>query len=151
MKVVIQRVTKASVEVDGNIISEIKIGLLVLAGFEATDSQEDFDWISKKLMLLRIFSDEGGLMNLSCADIGGEILVVSQFTLFASTQKGNRPSYMKAAPPEMAKLLYETFVSSLQTHYQTNRIKTGSFGANMQINIQNNGPVTIIIDSKNKV
>lgn len=150
MKIVIQRVTHAAIEVNQATISSIEKGLLVLAGFEHNDTQDDFDWICKKIIQLRIFDDENGHMNVSCKDIEGEILVVSQFTLFASTQKGNRPSYIKAAPPEMAKNMYNQFVLTLQGNYRPNLIKTGLFGASMQITLLNNGPVTIIIDSKNR-
>lgn len=149
MRIVVQRVRSASVSVNNEVIGLIQQGLLVLAGFEATDNQEDFDWISKKLINLRIFNDGENQMNLSCADIKGQILVVSQFTLLASTQKGNRPSYLKAAPPDQAKQLYNHFLTTLKSTYPMN-IATGEFGANMQVELVNDGPVTIIIDSKNR-
>ncbi len=149
MRVLIQRVSEASVTIDGITTAAIGIGLLVLLGIEHDDGTEDIEWLSKKMAGLRIFSDEAGLMNLSIQDIGGEILVVSQFTLFASTKKGNRPSYIKAARPEVAIPLYEKFVHTL--HQESNRpIQTGTFGADMKVHLLNDGPVTIWIDSKEK-
>jgi D-tyrosyl-tRNA(Tyr) deacylase len=149
MRIVVQRVLSAAVSVNQQTIGSIQHGLLVLAGFEVTDTQEDFEWICKKLINLRIFNDATGQMNLSCADTNGQILVVSQFTLLASTQKGNRPSYLKAAPPEQAKQLYSRFLTTLSSNY-SRQIETGEFGANMQVRLVNDGPVTIIIDSKNR-
>lgn len=149
MKVVIQRVSEASVRVNREIVGEIKTGLLVLAGFEEVDDETDFEWITRKIINLRIFNDEQGIMNLSCADMNGEILLVSQFTLHASTQKGNRPSYIKAAKPDEAKKLYEQFVNRLQLQFNK-KIATGIFGADMKVSLVNDGPVTIIIDSKNR-
>ncbi len=149
MKVVIQRVQEASVQVNNIIIGEIKLGLLVLAGFEDTDNQEDYDWVSNKIINLRIFNDENQIMNLSCLDVDGEILLVSQFTLHASTKKGNRPSYIKAAKPEVAIIKYETFKQTLETQF-SKRINTGEFGADMKVSLINDGPVTIIVDSKNR-
>ncbi len=149
MRVVIQRVANASVRVEGKIISTIGKGLLVLAGFEETDGIEDFEWISSKLIQLRIFPDENGVMNLSVRDSEGEIMVVSQFTLHASTKKGNRPSYIKASKPELAEKQYENFVEILQNKY-ISPIQCGQFGADMKIEFINDGPVTICIDSKNK-
>jgi len=149
MRVVIQRVSSASVAIEGSLFSEIEKGLLVLVGIEAADSGEDIDWLCKKIIDLRIFADEAGKMNLSIKDIGGNILVVSQFTLFASTKKGNRPSYIKSARPETAIPLYELFISTLSACMQV-PVKTGVFGADMQIALVNDGPVTIMMDSKNK-
>jgi D-aminoacyl-tRNA deacylase len=149
MRVVIQRVSEASVKVDNEVAGAIRTGLLVLAGFEETDNQEDFEWTSKKIVNLRIFNDNNGVMNLSCADIDGEILLVSQFTLHASTQKGNRPSYIKAAKPAMAKVMYEDFARVLAMHHNK-PVQTGIFGADMKVSLLNDGPVTIMIDSKNK-
>lgn len=149
MRVVIQRVSEASVQVNIAIVGEIKKGLLVLAGFEETDAEADFEWISRKIIGLRIFNDEQGIMNLSCADVNGDILLVSQFTLHASTQKGNRPSYIRAAKPDVAKKLYEDFINVLRQQFK-NKIATGIFGADMKVSLVNDGPVTIIIDSKNK-
>ncbi|TAE85600.1 MAG: D-tyrosyl-tRNA(Tyr) deacylase [Bacteroidetes bacterium] len=150
MKVVIQRVKSAYVKVNEEVVGNIHQGLLVLAGFESTDSNHDFEWISKKITQLRIFNDEQKTMNRSCLDIEGEILVVSQFTLFASTQKGNRPSYIKAAPPEIADALYNQFIATLKQTYSPAKVKTGIFGAHMEVGLTNDGPVTIVIDSKLK-
>ena len=149
MRVVIQRVKHASVKVEGKIIGQIGNGLLVLAGFESSDTQEDFDWIINKLIQLRIFPDENGVMNVSIQDIKGEILVVSQFTLHASTKKGNRPSYIRSSPPETARIQYENFVLSLKNKYFS-PVQTGEFGADMKVELLNDGPVTICMDSKNK-
>lgn len=149
MRVVIQRVKSASVTIDYKIVSEIPAGLLVLLGIEETDSEEDIEWLTKKISQLRIFDDMQGVMNLSVMDKKGEILVVSQFTLFASTKKGNRPSYIKAARPEIAIPLYQRFVHQLkETSYC--QVFTGEFGAQMQVSLINDGPVTILIDSKNR-
>jgi D-tyrosyl-tRNA(Tyr) deacylase len=149
MKVVIQRVSEASVRVDGKVTGEIRRGLLVLAGWEEADEQEDLQWMAGKIVNLRIFSDDAGLMNLSVKDIDGEILLVSQFTLHASTKKGNRPSFIKAARPEKAKSMYEDFIRELSVQ-SGKAIPTGIFGADMKVVLINDGPVTIIIDSKNK-
>ena len=150
MKVVIQRVSEASVSIDKIIVSEIKMGLLILVGIENEDATEDINWLCKKISNLRIFSDENQIMNKSITDVGGEIIVVSQFTLQASTKKGNRPSYIAAARPEIAIPLYEEFISTLENNINK-QIKTGKFGADMQVSLVNDGPVTIIIDSKNKI
>lgn len=147
MRVVIQRVTEASVTINQKIHGQIETGYLVLAGFEENDSDEDLHWISKKITDLRIFSDQDGKMNLSVQDVGGEILLVSQFTLFASTKKGNRPSFIRSASPEIAVPLYDKFILILN-EFLPNKIKTGVFGANMKISLINDGPVTITIDSK---
>jgi D-tyrosyl-tRNA(Tyr) deacylase len=149
MRVVIQRVTQASVEIDTLVTASIDQGMLVLIGIEESDNQEDIDWLCGKILRLRIFPDVDEVMNLSIIDIGGELLVVSQFTLHASTKKGNRPSYIKAARPETAIPLYDKFVETLRNQSGLT-IKTGSFGAMMKISLINNGPVTIIIDSKNR-
>ena len=149
MRVVIQRVQKASVTVDEKIIGKIGTGILALAGFEESDTQEDFDWMIQKMIQLRIFPDENGVMNVSIQDINGEILVVSQFTLHASTKKGNRPSYIRSSPPQIAKNQYENFVNSLKNKYFSS-VETGEFGADMKVELLNDGPVTICMDSKNK-
>jgi D-tyrosyl-tRNA(Tyr) deacylase len=149
MRLVIQRVSWASVSIGGIVKSEIKIGLLLLLGIEDADNTEDIEWLIKKTINMRIFGDEQGLMNLSVMDINGELLVVSQFTLHASTRKGNRPSFIKAAKPNIAIPLYQQFVAMLQTHLNT-KVQTGEFGADMKVALLNDGPVTIVIDSKNK-
>jgi D-tyrosyl-tRNA(Tyr) deacylase len=149
MRLVIQRVSSASVKVDGSVVSEIGNGLLILAGIEDADSAEDIDWLVKKVCQLRIFSDSEGVMNLSVQDVSGEMIVVSQFTLHASTKKGNRPSYIRAARPETAIPLYEKLVSEF-SETLGKPIGTGIFGAHMEVSLVNDGPVTIIIDSKNK-
>ncbi len=149
MRVVIQRVSRASVSVEGAEVSSILLGLMVLAGFEPGDTREDLDWMSAKIANLRIFGDDLGVMNLSVREIGGEILLVSQFTLQAATKKGNRPSYIRAAPPEIAIPLYESFIAKLSDQ-MGRAVKTGIFGAEMKIDLVNEGPVTIIMDSKNK-
>jgi D-tyrosyl-tRNA(Tyr) deacylase len=149
MRVVIQRVQRASVTIENKIKSSIEQGLLVLAGFENSDTGEDLEWTTKKISQLRIFDDENGIMNLSVKDIDGEILVVSQFTLHAKTKKGNRPSYINAAGPETAIPLYNRFVDFLSSAIGK-EVKTGEFGAMMMVELINDGPVTIIIDSKNK-
>lgn len=146
MRVVIQRVEKAKVEVEGRIISEIGKGLLLLVGIEKGDSLNDIDWITNKIVNLRIFDDETGIMNKSVKDIEGEILAVSQFTLTASTRKGNRPSYIRAAGHEVAIPLYKAFCQKLQD-LMGKEVKEGIFGADMQVSLINDGPVTIIIDS----
>ena len=150
MIAVIQRVTSASVTIEGNKRSEISKGLLVLLGVEEADSAEDIEWLSNKIANLRIFNDAEGVMNLSIKDDGGDIIVVSQFTLHASTKKGNRPSYIKAAKPDIAIPLYEKFVKELET-LLGKKVQTGEFGADMKVALVNDGPVTIIIDTKNKV
>ena len=149
MRVVIQRVKEASVSVQGAKISEIQKGLLVLVGVETTDNQQDIDWLVAKVAKLRIFEDPDGAMNVSLQDIGGDVMVVSQFTLHASTKKGNRPSFIKAAKPEEAIPLYEEFVGSLEKELNK-KIQTGQCGAMMEVALINDGPVTITIDSKNK-
>jgi len=149
MRVVIQRVSKASVHVDSELISSIGMGLLVLVGFESADQLEDLEWISKKLLQLRIFNDDLGKMNFCLEDVQGELLVVSQFTLHAQSKKGNRPSYIKAARPEIAIPLYENFLSILSESIGK-RLSCGSFGADMKVSLINDGPVTILLDSQNK-
>jgi D-tyrosyl-tRNA(Tyr) deacylase len=149
MKVVLQRVASASVTVEDKIVGEIQKGIVVLVGIEEADSQEDIDWLVGKITQLRIFGDENGVMNLSVEEVNGDVLVVSQFTLHAATKKGNRPSYIKAARPEVAIPMYEKFVSSLETKLGK-KVATGIFGADMKVALLNDGPVTIIIDSKNK-
>lgn len=149
MRVVIQRTSRASVTIDGQVKSAIGRGLLVLAGFEDADTQEDIDWISGKIVNLRIFDDEAGVMNKSVIETGGEILLISQFTLHASTKKGNRPSYIKASKPDVAIPLYESFIARLENDLGK-AIGTGSFGADMKVELVNDGPVTIVIDTKNK-
>ena len=148
MRVVIQRVQKASVTIDQKLKSEIGQGLLVLAGFENDDTEEDITWICNKIANIRIFNDDDGKMNFSVADIKGSVLLVSQFTLFASTKKGNRPSFLESAKPDIAIPLYETMIQILSTKIPT---KTGEFGADMKVDLLNDGPVTICIDSKNRV
>lgn len=149
MRAIIQRVNEASVEIDGKTFSSIKTGLLILLGIEDADTKEDVEWLARKIFQLRIFEDANELMNLSVGDINGELLVVSQFTLFASTKKGNRPSFIRSAKPEIAIPMYESFIKELEI-ISGREIKTGQFGAMMNIQIINNGPVTIIIDTKNK-
>jgi D-aminoacyl-tRNA deacylase len=149
MRVVLQRVSRASVTIEGAVKSKIDKGILVLLGVEESDTQEDIDWLCGKISRLRIFNDENGVMNLSLGDIDGEALVISQFTLHASTKKGNRPSYIKAAKPEAAIPLYEQFLRSLEKTLGKN-VGSGSFGADMKVDLLNDGPVTIIIDSKNR-
>ncbi len=149
MRVVIQRVSKASVTIEDKEFSSIGNGLLVLAGFEHADTSEDLDWMSAKIINLRIFEDDQGVMNLSVKEIAGEILLVSQFTLHAATKKGNRPSYIRAAPPEIAIPLYNLFIRKVTEQFGK-EVKTGIFGAMMKVELLNDGPVTIIIDSKNK-
>ena len=149
MRAVIQRVSKASVTIEGKIHSQIGNGLLVLLGIEDADTNEDIEWLSGKIVNLRIFNDENGVMNLSIKDNDGDILVVSQFTLHASTKKGNRPSYIRASKPEIAIPMYEKMIEQLSTDLGK-QIKTGIFGADMKVELLNDGPVTIIIDTKNK-
>jgi D-tyrosyl-tRNA(Tyr) deacylase len=147
MKTVIQRVSSASVTIDSKIVAEIQNGLLVLVGIEDADLQEDINWLCQKIANLRIFGDENDVMNLSVKDIDGDVIVVSQFTLQASTKKGNRPSYIKAAKPEVAIPMYEKFVQQLETELGK-KVQTGMFGADMKVALLNDGPVTILIDSK---
>ena len=149
MKTVIQRVSSASVNINASIVAEIQQGLLVLVGIEDADTHEDIQWLCQKIVNLRIFSDENNLMNLSVRDINGDIIVVSQFTLHASTKKGNRPSYIKAAKPDIAVPLYQKFISQLETDLGK-KIQTGTFGADMKVALVNDGPVTIVIDTKNR-
>jgi D-tyrosyl-tRNA(Tyr) deacylase len=149
MRTVIQRVSKASVTIKGELTSSIQSGLLILLGIEEEDNEEDIEWLTGKIARLRIFNDENKVMNRSIRDVDGEALVVSQFTLHASTKKGNRPSYIKAARPETAIPLYEKFIKSLQ-NYLNKPLGTGEFGALMDVSLTNDGPVTIIIDSKKK-
>lgn len=149
MRALIQRVKHADVVIEGRTNGEIGQGLLVLLGVHPTDTQEDIDWLVKKVSQLRIFDDENGVMNRSVMDLDGEVLVVSQFTLYASTKKGNRPSYINAAGPNVAIPLYEQFVSTLSTTL-SKPVPTGIFGADMKVSLLNDGPVTIMIDTKNK-
>ncbi len=149
MRVIIQRVSEASVTINQKIKSQIQQGFLILLGIEPTDKEEDIQWLCKKISGLRVFGDENGLMNVSIKDIAGEMIVVSQFTLHASTKKGNRPSFIKAAKPDIAIPLYETFVKQLGM-ISGRPVYTGEFGADMKVALINDGPVTIIIDSKNK-
>ncbi|THD33365.1 MAG: D-tyrosyl-tRNA(Tyr) deacylase [Flavobacterium johnsoniae] len=149
MKAVIQRVSHASVTIEGEKVSEIQSGLLVLVGFEDSDTQEDIQWLSAKIANLRIFGDEDDVMNLSIKDIGGDIIIVSQFTLHAATKKGNRPSYIKASKPDIAIPLYENFISQMEADLGK-KVQTGRFGADMKVALLNDGPVTIVIDTKNK-
>ena len=150
MKVVIQRVTEASVSINQKEVSEINSGVLILLGIEAEDTQDDILWLSKKVANLRIFNDENEVMNKSLIDIDGDAIVVSQFTLQASTKKGNRPSYLNAAKPEIAIPLYQSFVIQFESDLGK-KVGTGEFGADMKVSLLNDGPVTIIIDSKNRV
>jgi len=149
MRAVVQRVSKASVTVGGEIISNIGLGMLILLGIENEDTSEDIEWLSRKISNLRIFNDEEGIMNRSLIEIDGDAIVVSQFTLHASTKKGNRPSYLKAAKPEIAIPAYENFVERLGVNLGK-KVGTGVFGADMKVEILNDGPVTITIDTKNK-
>lgn len=149
MRVVIQRVSRASVSIDQQIRSSIGRGVLILLGIEDADTSEDINWLVKKISQLRIFDDPDGVMNESLLDVAGDALVVSQFTLHASTKKGNRPSYIRASKPDVAIPMYEQFVDALSATLQK-EVKTGKFGANMQVDLLNDGPVTIIIDSRNK-
>jgi D-aminoacyl-tRNA deacylase len=149
MRVVIQRVSQASVTIDGIVKSSIGQGLLILVGIENADTDEDIQWLCQKIINLRIFSDSEGLMNLSIQEVAGELLVVSQFTLFASTKKGNRPSYLRSAKPDLAIPMYEKFVATLNS-LQPRIVQTGEFGADMKVALINDGPVTILIDTKQK-
>lgn len=149
MKVVLQRVSSASVTVDSKVIADIQKGLLILVGIEDADTHEDITWLVGKITKIRIFDDENHVMNYSIQDIKGDVIVVSQFTLHAATKKGNRPSYIKAAKPEVAIPLYENFIQQLESELEK-KIQTGIFGADMKVSLLNDGPVTIIIDSKNR-
>jgi D-tyrosyl-tRNA(Tyr) deacylase len=149
MKVVVQRVSEASVMIDGEVYSQINQGFVVLLGVGQTDDEQDINYLVQKILGLRIFSDPEGKMNCSLDEVNGEVLLISQFTLFASTKKGNRPSYIDAAPPSMAIPLYEKFIEVIQVSLGS-RLKTGIFGADMKVSLINDGPVTILIDSKNK-
>jgi len=149
MKVVIQRVTRASVTIEQQLFSSIGKGMLILVGIQSDDTDDDINWLTSKIVNLRIFDDENGVMNKSILDSGGEILAVSQFTLMARTKKGNRPSYIDAAPPAISVPLYEKFVATLSQELHK-EVQTGQFGANMKVELINDGPVTIIIDSKNR-
>lgn len=150
MRLVIQRVSSASVEVEDYVVAEIQAGLLILLGIEEADTKEDIDWLVKKTCQLRIFNDAEGVMNLSIQDVGAKIILVSQFTLHASTKKGNRPSYIRAARPETAIPLYEEMIDEFKKALGNKKVETGIFGADMQVYLVNDGPVTIILDSKNK-
>ncbi|GAA4947494.1 D-aminoacyl-tRNA deacylase [Algibacter agarivorans] len=150
MKAVIQRASKASVTIADKKVASIKSGLLILLGIVEDDADEDIKWLSNKIVNLRVFGDENGVMNNSVKDVNGDAIVVSQFTLHASTKKGNRPSYIQAAKPEIAIPLYESFVKQLETDLGK-KVQTGQFGADMKVELLNDGPVTIIIDTKNKV
>jgi D-aminoacyl-tRNA deacylase len=150
MRIVIQRVKEASVTINEKVHARIGQGLVVLLGIEENDQQEDVEWLCSKITRLRIFDDENGVMNVSVSDVNGEMLVISQFTLHASTRKGNRPSYIKAARPEVAIPLYEQFIAQLKSDLGASRIHSGIFGAMMDVSLVNAGPVTIIMDSKNK-
>ena len=150
MKAVIQRVSKASVTIADEKAASIKSGLLILLGIVEDDADDDIKWLSNKIVNLRVFGDENGVMNNSVKDVNGDAIVVSQFTLHASTKKGNRPSYIQAAKPEIATPLYESFVKQLETDLGK-KVQTGQFGADMKVELLNEGPVTIIIDTKNKV
>jgi D-tyrosyl-tRNA(Tyr) deacylase len=149
MRAVIQRVSKASVSIEGKIKSSIGNGLLILLGIEDADGDEDIEWLSAKISNLRIFNDENGVMNLSAKEVNGNILLVSQFTLHASTKKGNRPSYIRASKPEVAIPLYEKFIGQMENDLGK-KVQTGTFGADMKVELLNDGPVTIIIDTKNR-
>ncbi|WP_396145191.1 D-aminoacyl-tRNA deacylase [Flavobacterium sp.] len=149
MKAVIQRVSHSSVTIDNKIVAEIQKGLLILIGIEEADSSEDIEWLTSKIANLRIFGDENDVMNLSLKDIDGDVIIVSQFTLHALTKKGNRPSYIKAAKPEIAIPIYENFISQMELEIGK-KVQTGQFGADMKVALINDGPVTIIIDTKNK-
>ena len=149
MRVVIQKVTQASVSIENQIVASIDKGLFVLVGIEDTDTNDDIAWLSAKIVNLRVFDDDNGVMNLSVKEVEGEVLIVSQFTLHASTKKGNRPSYIKAARPEVAIPIYEAFIKQVES-LLGKKVPTGQFGAMMQVSLCNDGPVTILIDTKNK-
>ena len=150
MRAVIQRVSKASVTIEGKKVSQINNGLLILLGIEPSDNETDIEWLSKKIANLRIFNDDNGVMNNSLIDVEGEAIIVSQFTLQASTKKGNRPSYINAAKPEIAVPLYQEFIENFESQINK-KVGTGEFGADMKVELLNDGPVTIIIDSKNRI
>jgi len=149
MRALIQRVSEASVRVQNAVVGEIQEGLLILLGIETLDTEEDVEWVVNKLVSMRIFNDDQGKMNASILDVNGDFLVISQFTLHASTKKGNRPSYMRAARPEVAIPLYESFVLKLQLQSKR-KVETGEFGADMKVSLINDGPVTILLDSRNR-
>jgi D-tyrosyl-tRNA(Tyr) deacylase len=149
MKAIIQRVSSCSVTIDNKVVAVIQKGLLVLVGFEDADNNEDLNWLTLKIANLRIFGDENEVMNLSLKEVGGDMIIVSQFTLHANTKKGNRPSYIKAAKAEVAIPLYEAFITQMETELGK-KVQTGKFGADMKVALLNDGPVTIIIDTKNK-
>lgn len=149
MRAVIQKVTRAALRIDSQLYSQIGEGLMVLLGIEDADTMEDIEWLADKIRKLRIFEDENGVMNLSVEDVKGEMMIVSQFTLHASTKKGNRPTYIRASKPDFSKPMYEKFVARMREVFAGN-VMTGVFGADMQIELVNNGPTTIIIDTKNK-
>ena len=149
MRTVIQKVTQASVVIENQVVASINKGLLVLVGIEDTDTNDDIAWLSAKIVNLRVFEDDKGVMNLSVKDVDGQVLIVSQFTLHAATKKGNRPSYIRAARPEVAIPIYEAFIKQVET-LLGKKVPTGQFGAMMQVNLSNDGPVTILIDTKNK-
>lgn len=149
MRAVIQKVTRASLSIDSEVYSQIGEGLMVLLGIEDADTKEDIEWLADKIRKLRIFEDENGVMNLSVEDVKGEMMIVSQFTLHASTKKGNRPTYIRASKPDFAKPMYESFVARTREVF-AGKVATGVFGADMKIELVNNGPTTIIIDTKNK-
>jgi len=149
MKAIIQRVSESSVTINAKIVAQIQKGLLVLIGFEDSDTQEDILWLTSKIANLRIFGDENDVMNLSLKNVEGDMIIVSQFTLHASTKKGNRPSYIKAAKPEIAVPLYEAFIAQMETELGK-KVQTGQFGANMKVALVNDGPVTIVIDTKKR-
>ena len=149
MIAVIQRVTESSVKIEGEVKAKIGLGLTILVGIEEADNQEDIEWLSRKITNMRIFNDEEGVMNKSVQDVEGDILLISQFTLHASTKKGNRPSYIKAAKPDVAIPLYEQFIKQVEADLGKS-VQTGEFGADMKVSLVNDGPVTIIIDTKDK-
>jgi len=149
MRAIIQRVKEASVRVEGKVVSSIEAGVLILLGIEAEDTSEDINWLTSKIAKLRIFEDKTGIMNCSLSEVNGSVIVVSQFTLHASTKKGNRPSYIKAARPEFAQPMYDEFVIALNNMLEV-QVQTGIFGAMMEVALINDGPVTIMIDTKNK-
>ena len=150
MRTVIQRVSKASVTIEGKKVSQINIGLLILLGIETADNESDIEWLSKKIANLRIFNDDNGVMNNSLVDVDGDAIIVSQFTLQASTKKGNRPSYINAAKPEIAIPLYKQFIKNFEAQINK-KVGTGEFGADMKVELLNDGPVTILMDSKNRI
>ncbi|MBC8883995.1 D-tyrosyl-tRNA(Tyr) deacylase [Flavobacterium piscinae] len=149
MKAVIQRVAQSSVTIEGEVVASIQKGLLILVGIEEADTKEDIEWLSSKIVNLRIFADENSIMNLSVKEVNGDAIIVSQFTLHASTKKGNRPSYIKATKPDIAIPLYEQFIQQFEKDLEK-RVQTGQFGADMKVSLINDGPVTILIDTKNK-